>query len=124
MTYAALLKGITPFLRSVGRWILKRLSSKGVMKLIGYMDGKIDEFIERRKRARAPRRKRWLAGRIKRWSAALKWLEANAARLTGKAVEAIDKAAGAAIERIPLRAASDRFAQRGPFRTPRGRRAN
>jgi hypothetical protein len=89
----------------IGRWILEHAAKKGLARLIGYMDGKVDEFGRRLKRARTARRKRWLSGRIERWTAAVKWMIANGPRLGAEALAAVCKLPE--VQRLPIVAACE-----------------
>ena len=45
-------KGLIRIARSIGRWILQRIIRKGVDRILGYIDGKLDDFARRKERAR------------------------------------------------------------------------
>lgn len=60
--------------RAIGRWVLEHLVHRGVVMLLGYMTGKIDDFRRRLGRARNPSVARWLRGRIRRWQRAVRVL--------------------------------------------------
>jgi len=87
-------RGLIRIARAIGRWILRRIIARGVDRLIGYMDGKIDDFRRRRARVKAERRHVWLAGRIRRWTTALRWLERRRAEIGEKLVRLVDDEAG------------------------------
>jgi hypothetical protein len=87
--------------RRIGRWILERLSRRGVTMLIGYMSGKVDDFRRRlaaaKKRGNA-RRVGWLTGRISRWSAAVRFL----VRHQQEILDSVIREAEALASRLPL----------------------
>lgn len=117
-------KGLIRIARAIGRWILRRLIRKGIDLVVGYMDGKIDDFQRRKGRARTQRRVRWLAGRIRRWKAALRWLIRQRRSITRRIVELVDREVGHA---IPMAANDERYErwarrQRGSSREARKRR--
>lgn len=119
--------GLIRYARAIGRWILRRIVQRGVDLVLGYLDGKIDDFKRRRGRARRDRRRKWLAGRIRRWSAAYRWLARHRRSITRRVVELVDQEVGT---RIPQVANDERYntratRQRVPTRKrPRsGRRA-
>jgi hypothetical protein len=89
----------------LGRWILERLAKRGFSKLIGYMDGKIDDFARRLARARTNRRKRWLRGRIDRWTRAMAWLEANSSKAAKRTIDEVCKLPE--VQRLPLKSACE-----------------
>lgn len=89
----------------IGRWVLEHAARKGLARLIGYMDGKADDFERRLARAKTARRKRWLRGRIKRWRDAVNWLIANAPELGAKVLENV--CALPAAKKLPLVAACE-----------------
>lgn len=70
----ALWRGLLPILKSIGRWIIERLVTKGRAWLLAVMEDRIDAFKRRWYRAKTVRRKRWLGGRIDRWVKARRWL--------------------------------------------------
>ena len=84
----------------LGRWLLEHAARKGLSRLVGYMDGKADDFARRLARAKTPRRKHWLRGRISRWRAAVNWLIANGPSLGADALTAI--CATKQAQRLPM----------------------
>lgn len=92
-TAKALWKTLLPHLRKLGRWLLRRLETKGVKKLLAFMELRIDTFADRVERTKSGRRKRWLRGRIKRWTAAMKWLTKHAKKLLSRVTKALAKKA-------------------------------
>lgn len=86
-----LARGLIRIARALGRWILRRLILRGVDLVLGYIDGKIEDFKRRRRRARSDRRRRWLAGRVRRWRAAFRWLAGQRRRITRRLVETVDR---------------------------------
>lgn len=119
--------GLIRYARAIGRWILRRILIRGLDMLLGYLEGKIDDFKRRRGRARRDRRRKWLAGRIRRWSAAYRWLARHHRSITRRVVELVDREVGS---RLPEVANDERYntratGQRVPTRKqPRcGRRA-
>lgn len=119
-----IVKGLIRCARAIGRWLLRRIIARGIDLVIGYMDGKIEDFKRRRKRKRTDAGKRWLAGRIRRWTRALRWLSDKRQQITRRIVETVDREAGGRLADV---ADGERFAsrQRVPRRSrkPRGRRA-
>lgn len=85
-------RGLIRIARQIGRWILRRIIAKGIDRLIGYMDGKIEDFERRLANARTKRR--WLVGRIRRWKRALAWLEQRRRSITQKIVRRVDDEVG------------------------------
>jgi hypothetical protein len=77
--------------KAIGRWVLVRYLEYGRTKLVHYMEGRIDVFEARFKRARSRARRRWLAFRINRWKLAVKWLKTEGKRLAKKSVERLRK---------------------------------
>jgi hypothetical protein len=73
--------------KAIGRWILVRYLEYGRTKLVHYMEGRIDVFRARLRRARSKVRKAWLSGRINRWMQAVRWLRTEGKRLAKRAVE-------------------------------------
>lgn len=118
--------GLIRIARALGRWILRQLIRRGIELVLGYMDGKIDDFKRRRARARCEHRRRWLAGRIRRWSAAFRWLDRQRRKITRRIVEAADREVGS---RLALVANDERYhrwrrRQHQPRKPPRsGQRA-
>jgi hypothetical protein len=85
-----LLRGIVAIARAIGRWVIMRLGEYGRVKLVHYMEGRIDVFQDRLERARSNRRRRWLTGRINRWLKAIAWLRSHAKKLTKKLAKLAD----------------------------------
>lgn len=79
MTSTALVAGLLPFLKAIGRWIVERLVEKGTEWLLAVMEDRIDAFKRRWYRAKTSRRKRWLGRRIDRWTRARGWIKARLA---------------------------------------------
>lgn len=75
----------------IGRWVLVRFGDYGRVKLIHYMEGRVDVFKARRKRVKSAVRKRFLAGRIRRWNRAIKWLKTEGKKLTKKLVNRMNE---------------------------------
>lgn len=93
-------RGLIRIARAIGRWILRRIIAKGIDRLVGYMDGKIDDFERRLGRAKTERRTRWLTGRIRRWTNALAWLERRRAAISAKLVRFVDDEVGSRIPTV------------------------
>lgn len=90
----------------IGRWVLERLAKRGFGRLIGYMEGKVDDFERRLARSKSARRKRWLRGRIDRWTCAVAWLEAHSSKVAGKVVREVCRLPE--VQKLPLKAACER----------------
>jgi hypothetical protein len=97
MTTAAIVAGLWPTCRRilllVGRWLIRRISTKGVERVVHFMELRIETFEGRRERARSERRKKWLAARIGRWRKALDWVQKQARARLERAAKALDELA-------------------------------
>lgn len=89
----------------IGRWLLEHAARKGLARLVGYMDGKADDFERRLAKAKTERRREWLRGRIKRWRAAVNWLIANGPKLGTEVLKSV--CALPAAKKLPLVAACE-----------------
>lgn len=88
-----IIDGLIAIARRIGRWIVQRLAKTAITKLIGYMEGKIEDFGRRLARAKTEHRKVWMRGRIKRWSIAAAWLTSKSAAIaacTAKQLSEVD----------------------------------
>lgn len=101
-------RGLIRIATALGRWILRRVSRRGIERVLGYMDGKIEDFKRRLRRARADWRIRWLRGRIKRWQLAMRWLERRRRQITKTIVDAVDREMS---KRLAMVAPGERFDQ-------------
>lgn len=86
-----LVRGLIRIARALGRWILRRLIRRGIDLVLGYLDGKIEDFQRRKGRARSDLRRRWLAGRVRRWRNVFRWLASQRRRITRRLVETVDR---------------------------------
>lgn len=106
-----IINGLINIARRIGRWIVQRLAKTAITKLIGYMEGKIEDFGRRLSKARTDNRKSWLRGRIKRWQAAVAWLTSHSSSIalcTAKQLSEIDSTIKA--KGIPVVAECERLA--------------
>lgn len=108
MSAQAIVRGLIRLAKQLGRWLLERLRSMRVERLLGYMEGKIGDFRRRMGRARTPRRVRRLSRRITRWRAAAAWIEKHSKLVTEAAVLAADETAKRL--KIPMQSAKEREA--------------
>lgn len=65
--------------RRIGKWLLRRVITRGAVRLGHYLIEHCEVFRNRLARAKTERRKRWLKGRISRWTKSGNWLLAWAA---------------------------------------------
>lgn len=80
MARARLLRALLGVAVSLGRWWVEWLAEHGMVKLEGYMIGKIADF-KRRRALRSGGALRRLNRRIDRWQRALRWLRRKRAEL-------------------------------------------
>ena len=104
-----IIKGLLELARNIGRWVVKKIARRAVLWLVHYMQGRVEVFMERHRRARSERRKRWLKGRISRWLRAIDWLRENVRSLQTRAARAYCRGTDAALAALPLVAAGERF---------------
>jgi peptidoglycan/xylan/chitin deacetylase (PgdA/CDA1 family) len=97
MTTAAIVAGLWPackrVLLLVGRWLIRRISTQGVERVVHFMELRIETFEGRRERARSDRRKAWLTARIGRWRKALGWVRKQVRAHLERAAKALDELA-------------------------------
>ena len=109
MSEAALLRAFIPILRAAGRWLIRRLVEWGLPRLVVFIECRIDGFKGRLKRAKTKRRKAWLRWRISWRRRVLRWLGEQKAKLTAKAIAALDRGVDATAERIPWDTVGERY---------------
>jgi hypothetical protein len=90
---AALWRPLKRVLLLVGRWLIRRIATKGVDRVSYFMELRIETFQGRRARARSERRKAWLTGRISRWRKALAWVQRQARAHLQLAAKRLDEMA-------------------------------
>jgi hypothetical protein len=97
MSTAAIVAGLWSELKRilllVGRWLIRRISTKGVDRVVHFMELRIETFVGRLARARSVRRKTWLKRRIVRWRKALAWVTKQVRARLEKAARALDELA-------------------------------
>lgn len=95
-----IIQGLLNIAKKIGRWVIRRLSERGAIRLLGYMEGKIDDFKRRIARIEkfskkltkmSKRRIAWIQFRIRNWSAAVSWISNNNTALKEAAVRKFDK---------------------------------
>jgi len=112
MIPARILKGLLEIARAIGRWAIEKLAYRTAQWLIHYMEGRVEVFLERRRRAMRrgnDSRVEWLDGRIKRWGAAIRWLRSHVQSLAKASVRAYCQVTNAALREIPRVAAGERY---------------
>jgi hypothetical protein len=95
-----LITGLLKLARALGKWIIEHLVSHGITNLIGYVNGKIGDFLRRKKKTELGRR--LLRGRIRRWSLVLGWLKEYRNELEAFAVDGFCAASKKALDKIPM----------------------
>lgn len=103
-----ILKTLLSLAVKIGKWLLHHLREQGLDLALGYINGKIHDFIRRLAKARTDRRKRWLRGRIQRWGAVLRVLSGAKAKAVADNIEAA--IIQATTRRIPMVAEAEREA--------------
>lgn len=101
--------GLIEIARSIGRWVVEKLSYRAAQWVIHYMEGRVEVFQQRFARARTKHRQSWLRGRISRWMAAIVWLRSHVAALSKAAVRVYCKGTDKALRKIPLVAKCERY---------------
>jgi hypothetical protein len=94
----------------IGRSILEYFARRGYKRLLSYMRGRIRVFARRWDRAvdmGHDRRAMWNLGRIQRWTAAMDWLQANAAKVAQEAVQRVCELPK--VRELPLYAACEKY---------------
>jgi hypothetical protein len=81
----------------------------GLPRLVAFIECRIDGFKGRLKHARTKRREAWLRWRISWRRKVLRWFGEHEARLTAKAIEALDRGVDAAANRIPWDTVGERY---------------
>lgn len=64
----ALRPGLIRWAKRIGLWLVRRLAKWVATKLIAYMQGRVDDWNERKVKPK---------GRIRRWTAAIAWLKSK-----------------------------------------------
>lgn len=109
MTSTALYTAFLPILRMAGRWLIRRLVSFGVPKVIAFLEMRIATFVRRQKNARTRRRKQWLGFRIKWRHKVLVWLDHSKSVLKTHMVNNLEKLYDNGLERIPWDTRGERY---------------
>jgi hypothetical protein len=106
MPTGVLLRAILRIAKGLGRWWVEWLAERGLVRLDGYMTGKIADFKRRLPRLKGKRHRKLLR-RIGRWERALRWVRRQRENL----LRWLDRAycrGWSELQRLPLVAAGER----------------
>ncbi len=91
MSAPALWKGLARILLAIGGWLLGELVHEGALSVAAILRSGARKIRGKRKRARTERKKNWLMARERRWLRAARWFQAQAERLSKRAVRSLEQ---------------------------------